>query len=156
MKEPEGDHPDVIAYPPVIVTAFIALGWLADRLWALPVAWPSATRITGAVVIAVSGILLGWTLLVFRRHHTDPDPFRPTTRIITTGPFRWSRNPIYAALLGIHLGSALSTTNGWMVVLILPAIYTLVRGAIAPEERYLEGKFGDEYRDYRARVRRWL
>jgi protein-S-isoprenylcysteine O-methyltransferase Ste14 len=81
---------------------------------------------------------------------------RPTTAIVTAGPFRYSRNPIYVALTLLYLGIGMVLNALWVLLLIVPVIAVMQRGVIAREERYLERKFGDEYRRYQVRVRRWL
>jgi protein-S-isoprenylcysteine O-methyltransferase Ste14 len=92
----------------------------------------------------------------FRRARTSLVPVRPATALITDGPFRFTRNPLYLGLALLYLGIALWLGVLWPVVL-LPALILLVQQiVILREEAYLESRFGEAYRAYRARVRRWL
>ena len=102
-------------------------------------------------------LALGGTgLWALRRAGTSQNPRRPTTALVVSGPFRISRNPLYLSLLCLYVGIALFVNGLWLFLLAIPLVAVLRLGIIAPEERYLERKFGDEYRRYRSRVRRWL
>jgi protein-S-isoprenylcysteine O-methyltransferase Ste14 len=81
---------------------------------------------------------------------------QPTAALVTEGPFRYSRNPIYVALTLLYLGVALLINALWILLLVVPAVLVLRYGVIAREEAYLAWKFGDTYRQYTAQVRRWL
>jgi protein-S-isoprenylcysteine O-methyltransferase Ste14 len=97
-----------------------------------------------------------WFVVTMKRAHTPIDPRQPVRQVITWGPFRLSRNPAYASLAMIYVGVA-SVVNTLWPFLFLPAIFgVLQRGVIEREERYLERTFGAEYRQYKARVRRWI
>jgi protein-S-isoprenylcysteine O-methyltransferase Ste14 len=96
------------------------------------------------------------TLRVLSRAHTPVDPTKPTTALVTEGPFRYSRNPIYVALTLLYVGVALLINALWILLLVVPAGLVLRYGVIAREEAYLTRKFGDAYRHYTAQVRRWL
>jgi protein-S-isoprenylcysteine O-methyltransferase Ste14 len=97
-----------------------------------------------------------WFIVTMMRAHTPLDPRQPTRQVVTWGPFRLSRNPGYASLALIYVGVA-SVVNTLWPFLFLPAVLGVIqRGVIAREERYLERKFGAEYRQYKARVRRWI
>ena len=92
----------------------------------------------------------------FRRATTPVSPRRPTARLVTNGPYRYSRNPDYLAQLAVYSAMALVLDTAWPL-LFLPILVPLIRQTvILREERYLEAKFGQEYRDYKARVRRWI
>jgi protein-S-isoprenylcysteine O-methyltransferase Ste14 len=92
----------------------------------------------------------------FKRSETSPKPHKPTRAIVTSGPFRYTRNPIYVSFTLVQLGVALWAASGWILLLLLPVLVTIRYGVIAREEDYLERKFGDEYVSYRRSVRRWL
>ena len=83
-------------------------------------------------------------------------PYRPTTTLGTAGPYRYSRNPLYIALTLAYLGAAVVVNTVWPVILLPGLLLVMQWGVISREERYLERRFGDEYRRYRTRVRRWL
>ena len=91
-----------------------------------------------------------------RRAGTNVNPRDPTTAIVVEGPFRFSRNPLYLSLILAYLGITLLVNALWPLLLLPPLLVVLHWGVIAREERYLEAKFGESYRVYKARVRRWL
>lgn len=91
-----------------------------------------------------------------RRAGTNISPSRPATALVVGGPFRFSRNPLYVALTSLFLGLTLIFNTAWGLLLSIPVLIVMHYGVILREERYLEAKFGESYRDYRASVRRWL
>jgi protein-S-isoprenylcysteine O-methyltransferase Ste14 len=92
----------------------------------------------------------------FRRHRTSFSTRDPSTVVLRSGPYAWSRNPLYIGLTGISVGVGLDLDRGWVLAMLVPALWVMHVGVIFREERYLEAKFGDEYRAYRADVRRWF
>lgn len=91
-----------------------------------------------------------------RAARTTLQPWESTTTLVTSGPFRFSRNPIYVSYTLVYLGVTFSVNSVWPLVLLPLVIGLMVRMVIGREERYLEARFGDAYRDFRGRVRRWL
>jgi protein-S-isoprenylcysteine O-methyltransferase Ste14 len=87
---------------------------------------------------------------------TNINPALPATTIVTSGPFRYSRNPLYCALTLLYLGLTLAVNTWWGVVLLFPLLIVMHTGVVLREERYLERKFGEPYRQYRSRVRRYM
>jgi protein-S-isoprenylcysteine O-methyltransferase Ste14 len=152
----ERDAPGVIAPPPLIYLAGLAIGFGVNALLpsaSLPdaVAWP-----VGSVLI-LAGITLAASFVgAFRRAGTPVDPGKATRAIVTTGPYRLSRNPGYLGMALAYAGIAVLTGALWAFVVLVPVLIVVDRGVIAREERYLESKFGEEYRRYKARTRRWL
>lgn len=105
-------------------------------------------------IAALIGLSGAWAL---RRAGTTISVDRPTTAIVASGPYRYSRNPLYVALTLLYLGLGAAALNTlWALVLLPPLLVVIQRGVIEREERYLERKFGEEYRRYKRRVRRWL
>jgi protein-S-isoprenylcysteine O-methyltransferase Ste14 len=92
----------------------------------------------------------------FRLAGTHLDPGRPSSQLVVTGPYRYTRNPIYIGLVLVYFGLAIALTSVWVLLLLIPVLLILQRGVVAREEAYLERKFGDSYRKYRSRVPRWL
>jgi protein-S-isoprenylcysteine O-methyltransferase Ste14 len=150
------DNPGVIMPPPFIYAGVLAAGLLANRRFRLPFLPRPLARTIGPLLIlgGVAAALLGSREL--HRAETNVDPYEPATTVVTGGPYRFTRNPIYVGFTLIYLGiSALA--NALLPVLLLPAVQQLMRrGVIEREERYLERKFGDEYLHYKERVRRWI
>jgi protein-S-isoprenylcysteine O-methyltransferase Ste14 len=149
----------VIARPPLLFLAALLLGLAADRL--LP--WPFAVPAGGPVYWAVAGslILIGLALAAagirdFGRAATPVPTNEPTRALVTTGIHGWSRNPIYLGMFLVYGGIDLAARSPATLILALPLAITIRYGVVAREEAYLERRFGDAYRDYKARVRRWL
>jgi protein-S-isoprenylcysteine O-methyltransferase Ste14 len=156
---PPRDHAGVVTFPPLLFAGPFALGWLVQQVRPvalLPAALAPAARLAGWALVVAALTLAGWAVATLRRHRTAVDPFRTTTALVTGGPFARSRNPIYLAFALCHLGGAL-VGNALPALLLLPVALRLVTwGVIRREERYLALRFGAAYRDYCARVRRWI
>ena len=150
------DSPRVIILPPLLYVLALAAGLLLS--WPIP--WPifssDARYWVGGVLTGLGVLLAAWGRSVMERAGTNVNPSLPTTALVTTGPFRRSRNPLYVALTLMYVGLALLTNSLWALVLLVPVLLILHYGVVRREERYLEAKFGDAYRAYRARVRRYL
>ena len=151
------DHPGVIAPLPLIYLGFLGLGFLLE--WVLPVASHVAAspRHWLAYGLAGGGVAIALTAFrEFRWAETNVQPHKPTTAIIASGPFAYTRNPLYVALALFHGAIAIASGNVWALMLLAPALLVIHHGVIAREERYLEAKFGEEYVAYKDRVRRWF
>jgi protein-S-isoprenylcysteine O-methyltransferase Ste14 len=149
------DAPGVIALPPLIYASGLAVGAALELV--LPSASVPAPLRWFGVVLIVAGVLLQASFLrVFRRAGTNVDPTKPTTAIVTSGPYRITRNPAYVGLTLIYTGITLLADALWPLLTLLVVLVVVDRGVIAREERYLEKKFGPEYLDYKRRARRWL
>ena len=156
MTEESRDTPGVIAPPPLIFALIWLAAWLVHLkvpVHLLPAGW---TRPLGGA-IAILGVALAiWGRTAMSRVGTDPNPYKPSTAIAQGGPFRFTRNPLYLSMTIFYVGLTLLANAVWPLI-VLPVVLVLVqRGVIEREERYLERRFGQAYRDYRARVRRWL
>ena len=150
------DNPGVIAPPPLIFAGGLGAGLLLNRLRPTLFLPGVLSKMLGWPLV-VGGLLLGfWGFREMRRVGTNVDPYRPTTAIVEAGPYRYTRNPLYVGMALVYFGIS-ARTNALPVALLLPVVLHLVdRGVIKREERYLEGKFGDEYLRYKGRVRRWI
>jgi protein-S-isoprenylcysteine O-methyltransferase Ste14 len=149
----------VIARPPLLFLAGLVLGFALDRLLSLPFTMP----VSGPVrwTVAVCFILIGVALAAggirnFSRAATPVPTNEPTRALVTTGIHGWSRNPIYVGLFLVYGGIAIAMHSPWALILAVPLAVTIRYGVIAREETYLEERFGDAYRGYKSRVRRWL
>ncbi len=154
----DGGTPGVIAPPPLLFLGGLAIGAALDfGLARLPTGLSDWSQLgAGAVLAAAAAGLAVAAIRRFRRAGTAVEPWRPSTALVTGGVYRFTRNPIYLGLALLYAGSALAPNSGVALVL-LPAVLALVQiGVIRREERYLERKFGDDYRRYRASVRRWI
>jgi protein-S-isoprenylcysteine O-methyltransferase Ste14 len=142
--------------PPLLYVAGLLLGLVLEAFFPIPSPPFAVVLVTAAVGLVGWLALDGAAMLLFRRAGTGVAPMRPTTALVTTGPYRFTRNPMYLGMAFLYLGLALALGAIWSLA-VLPAVLLAVdRIAIAREERYLEARFGEEYRTYMARVRRWL
>lgn len=143
--------------PPLLFAGGVLLGAVLQWAWALEVARGSSLRTALGVAVICGGvaILLG-AFSAFRRIGQHPDPRKPTPAISRDGPYRFTRNPMYVGGGLVQLGIGIAFGNAWIVALVIPVVLLIHYGAILPEERYLERKFGDEYTRFKASVRRWL
>ena len=154
MAEPASEVANSgILRPPLVYLAAIGAGL------ALHFAWPLAFLRSGSFGAAL--ILLGIALFVsavtvFRKTGTPVPGNRPTTAIVDTGAYRFTRNPIYLAFSLVQLGIAVWLGSVWLMVTLVVAMALMTAVVIPREERYLEKKFAAGYLSYKARVRRWL
>ena len=152
--------PGVPFPPPFLYVAGFLIG-LAFERWVVRLQLPSPDArplfvIVGWLAAALGLTFMGWGLLTFFLARTSIIPVRPASRLVVSGPYRFSRNPMYVGLAALHLGLALLLDAAWPILLlplVLVSVYLLV---IRREERYLASAFVDEYRTYCRRVRRWL
>jgi protein-S-isoprenylcysteine O-methyltransferase Ste14 len=150
------NHAGVFIPPPLLYAFFFIIGMLLHHFWPVGIPAQSFGRALGIVCIVSGMVLIAWSVLAFRHAGTSVIPVRPSTAIVTDGPFRFSRNPMYVALALLYLGTAFWLNMLWPV-LLLPALLFMVQSyVITREERYLEQKFKSEYLQYKSRVRRWL
>jgi protein-S-isoprenylcysteine O-methyltransferase Ste14 len=156
MSSGAADRAGVIAPPPLIYLGAIVGGALLERVWRWELPTERWGPVVGALLIVAAIVLFVPAVLAFRRAGTPPEPHKPTTAIVTSGPFRFTRNPIYLSFTLAHVGIALWAASGWILVLLIPALAFIRLGVIAREEKYLERKFGAAYVEYRRRVRRWV
>ncbi len=149
------DVAGIIAFPPLIYGAPLLAGLVVDRLISAK-RLPRPLQPLSVGFLAAAASLLVPAVREFRKAQTAVDPFEETTALIQSGPFEYTRNPLYLALTLLYVGIALGSRARFPLRL-LPAILWIVNtGVIEREERYLERKFGDAYKAYRDRVPRWL
>ena len=150
------DSPGVRMPPPALYALAVLVGYSLNRRWPLAVgdsvlvqglAW--ALTLTW-IALTVSSIGRFW------RSRTSIVPIRPATTLVIAGPYRFTRNPMYVGLAALTIALGLFINSWWPAVLLLPVLLAVRLFVIAPEERYLERRFGAEYVAYRQRVRRWL
>lgn len=150
------DRPGVLVLPPLLYFGALLLGAGLEfvRPWDLAV--PIAVRwIAGVVGLAALTFGAG-ARAAFARAGTNVNPLHPATTLVASGPFRFSRNPMYVAMTILYLGIALATRVAWFLVLLVPVLILMHWGVVLREERYLSGKFGAPYDEYRRRVRRYV
>src|SRR5271165_637540 len=158
MTDTSRDTPDVIIFPPLIPLSVLIVGVILHFF--MPLGLLAHVLFLGRIVVGAIAFIAGIGMVIsaariFRRIGTNARPSQPTVALATTGIFTWTRNPMYVggslALLGIAIGFALD----WVILLLAACLPLIHYGIILREERYLERKFGDEYRRYQMKVPRY-
>jgi protein-S-isoprenylcysteine O-methyltransferase Ste14 len=153
------DNANVPVVPPVLFAAGIGAGYLLR--WLVPVRlvparFESEAASAGAALALLGLAFAGWALLTFLQAKTTPHPNHPVNALVTWGPYRVSRNPMYVGLSSLTVGLALLANTPWILA-TLPFVWLALRRlVIEREEAYLERKFGDEYVAFKTRTRRWI
>ena len=150
------DNPGVFVPPPLMFAVAVALGTLIDGN---PLEWRHVfhpSQLPGAFVALVGLALIIATLVLFRRNGTRPEPWEPALAFIASGPYRYSRNPMYAGMALVSAGIAIFFESIAAIALVGAVVIVIDRYVIVREEAYLRRRFSDEYDAYCARVRRWL
>lgn len=148
------DHPDLPYKPPLAYLAAIAVGVGVHHWWPMS-ARPAGWMPVGVTLVLLGAALLAWAQVVFRAKRTPLEPWKATRAIVDNGPFAWSRNPVYIGFAIIQVGVGVWSDKLAVVVLVLVPIVATAVLIVPREEIYLRRKFGAEYEDYCARVRRW-
>ena len=150
------DHPGVIAFPPLIFAACLTLG--LGLHWLMPVMLSPRLplQILGGVLLISSASTAIVASFVMRKAGTNVRPDKPATTIVTAGPFRFTRNPMYLSLCLLNTGIALLVCGLFPLLMTVVLATILQWGVIVREEKYLTTKFGPTYVDYCRNVRRWL
>jgi protein-S-isoprenylcysteine O-methyltransferase Ste14 len=142
--------------PPLVYLGSIGLGLLAHLVWPVELLPASVSAPIGVVVVLVAGALLVSATRTFRKADTPVPGNRPTTAIVRTGPYRFSRNPVYIAFTLFQIGLAAWVNSLGLLLTLFPALALMALVVIPREERYLEARFAAEYLAYKRAVRRWL
>jgi protein-S-isoprenylcysteine O-methyltransferase Ste14 len=150
------EEPIIITLSPLLYgLAFVvvlALYWF----WPMPI-FDHAVALWLGLALVMLGVGIGiWGRRALRTTGTNVNPSLPTTAIVTSGPFRFSRNPLYIALTLLYFGITLAVNTWWSIVVLVPLVIIVHRVVVLREERYLEAKFGESYRQYCSKVRRYL
>jgi len=143
-----------IVPPPLLYGIPLAAGLVLHHGRPRPI-FPDAIAMVAGPFLVALGLIAVPAILAFRRAGTSPRPWQPTTALVTGGPYKISRNPMYLGFTLIYSGVSVWANSLWPV-LALPVVLVVMDRQIAREEAYLEHLFGDDFRRYRARVRRWI
>ncbi len=162
---PKSDHAAVRGHPPLYFLLSLAIS-LAIHYWVFPLSIPFPTigSVQGSTLRVALGIFISlivvvfmvFTITQFRRTGNNPLPSTPAVSIITTGPYRFSRNPIYFGNALFITGIGIAVGSFWVLASVIVSLFLAYYLAILPEEKYMEEKFGDEYLEYKKAVRRWI
>ena len=150
------DHAGVLFHPPLLFGLCLVMGLVGRRITRLEFLPAPDTRLAGWMIIGAALLVFGWAVLTLRSRNTSVRTQDPTTAVVSGGPFRYTRNPIYLSMMAVILGAGVGANCLWFLLLIPPAMIAMTKGVIVREEAYLERKFGEEYTAYKSRVRRWL
>lgn len=155
MRDP-ARRPATLALPPAVYAAGLAAAWWLDARWPLALDWGMAQRWAGWGLIALGLLGMVWAALTLWRHRTTVNPYKGADCLVCSGPFAFSRNPIYLCDWLLYAGVTLLLASAWPL-LLAPLVWAVMRHAvIAHEEAHLSARFGADYAAYRQRVRRWL
>ncbi len=156
MNQAPDDKPDVLVFPPLGFVLCLGIGIGLHWLWPSRLPAAIALKLAGGALIVGAALLALAARRAFKLAGTHIRPDRPATAIVSSGPYRFTRNPMYLALCLLHAGIAL--VSGWSSILCtLPLLaITFHHGVIVREEKYLAAKFGAAYRSYQSSVRRWF
>jgi protein-S-isoprenylcysteine O-methyltransferase Ste14 len=156
MSARDQDRSGAVVIPPVVYLGFFLVGLALDLLFPVPLLPDAIQYGLGIVLIVASIALIPFSFHRFHALGTPLDVRKPTTAIITDGPYRFSRNPVYLAMTLLYCGIAVVLDGVWVVAMLIPVLIVMRYGVIRREEGYLEAKFGAEYVAYKRTVRRWL
>jgi len=147
-----------VARPPLLFLGALLLGFALDHLLSLPFPLPRTDlhRIIAGCLILIGIAVFAASIRNFSTAATPVQGTKPTRVLVTTGIHGWSRNPIYLGMFLVYGGIGVAVRSPSILVLALPLAIVIRCGVVAREETYLERRFGDTYRNYKARVRRWV
>jgi protein-S-isoprenylcysteine O-methyltransferase Ste14 len=159
MENELRDNPGVIAPPPLIYAVALVAGLILHALYPVRLVrfFPRVVRLVlGCSFAGLALTIATFAIRAMRRAHTTVDPTQPTTALVVEGPFKLTRNPLYLSLTLLYTGITILVNTLWSMLLLPVALVVMRKGVIDREERYLERKFGEQYRQYKERVRRWI
>lgn len=151
-------NPGVVIPPPLFFLAGIVAGWLLDKyIVQLPLPrMNSGVFALAVVVLTIGALLVAWGMVTFRRAGTAIHPRHSASRLVVSGPYRFTRNPMYTGLSIVYIAVSAMMGTAWPLILLPLILFIVFRFVIQREERYLEDAFGSEYTEWCARVGRWL
>ena len=150
------DNSGVLFPPPLIYVLGLVAGWWLERAHPLP-SLPKNVALGGAVVLIVAGLAVARAgARTIWKANSSIIPMKPTTAIVSDGPYGFTRNPMYLGMVFIYIGVAFLIRSPWALVLLPLVVILIDRLVIAKEEKYLAEKFGEPYLAYKKRVRRWI
>ena len=151
------DRSNAVVRPPVALALAFLVGLAADWLYPLPFVPRAVPGVWTGVAVFASGVaLVAWAFATMRRVGTRVETVEPTTVIVTSGPYRYTRNPIYIGMFLGLIGLAIGFDSLWIAIALVPFYLVIRYGVIGREEAYLDRKFGDVYRSYKSKVGRWV
>ena len=157
MAAEKNTNPEIIAAPPRLYLIAFTVSVILHLVHPVTVTDQTLYRMAiGVTLLVINAILVRWAFVAMRTAQTSPHPYESSTALVVTGPFKFSRNPVYVAMTGLYFAAALIINSLWPLLLLLPLMVTMHVGVVLREESYLEQRFGAVYAAYKMRVRRWL
>ncbi len=153
---PSANNPGVAVRPPFLYGGAFVIALALRWIWPLPILGHSVAFWLGLALAVLAVMIALWGRRTMHAAGTNVNPIRPTTAIVTSGPFRFTRNPLYFAMTILYFGLTLTFNTWWGIVMLVPLLVIMHYGVVLREERYLEQKFGETYRQYRSTVRRYV
>lgn len=150
------DKSGAITLPPFIYGGGFLIGMLIHFVFPVAILRQPIAVAFGVFLIVISIPIVVFSMRALIRARTAIDVRKPTTTIVATGPYQFSRNPIYLAMTILYVGISLIINSVALLAMLIPIFFIMNWGVISREERYLEQKFGEEYKNYKNRVQRWL
>lgn len=153
-------RPGVHFPPPTLFILGLAIAWLLEtRVYRIRIAGPTlvpSLENAGIALLIAGLVLLFWGMLTFARARTGIMPGKPARQIVSFGPYRYTRNPMYTGMATAYIGGTFIMNSGWAFILLPFVMYLIFKLVVQAEERYLTAAFPDEYEEYKRRVRRWI
>ncbi len=157
MNDVQVSLPRIIAPPPLLYIGVFMVACAVHAIFPQPImASGFSVRLAGAIMLVASGVFARWAFITMRQFGTSASPRKASLALSTSGPFAFSRNPIYLAMTGLYVGATALLNSWWPMLLLVPLLLLMHWGVVLREERYLLAQFGDAYASYKAAVRRWL
>lgn len=150
------DNPGVIAPPPLIFIGGLIFGGFVSWFYPIQMLNGGLAVVLGNLLFWIGIAIIAIVFMQMRRAKTNIEPWKPTTKILDTGFYGYSRNPIYLGMILLYLAVSCFANYVWFLLFLPICLLIIHFGVILREEKYLESKFGDEYLDYKKRVRRWI
>lgn len=142
--------------PPQLYLMAFVMGGLVHLLWPFSLGFPLELTVIGFALLVVSLLLMVWASRAFKQAETAVPHKIGASTLVTTGPYRYSRNPMYVSLTLLQIGVGLIMGSAWVLFTLIPVLLIMNQGVIAREEAYLTTHFGQRYLDYKTAVRRWI
>jgi len=156
---PDPDHAEILAPAPVLTAVCVVGAWIAQKAMPLELLRMDLGVLRVTLAVLLFGAFVGLGVAAVRelvRGGSSPNPYSPSRALVTSGIYRWMRNPIYLGDLAFVAGLAVALSSVWYVLATTLLFFLLHFGVVRREERYLAQRFGSAYDDYRRQVRRWL
>ena len=156
VKELNYDNPGVKTPPPLIFLGFGLFSIVIHYLKPLTIIGPLWLVYLGVLILISSFLGFGYMVDFYKKNETEIEPTKTTSKIITSGLYRHSRNPVYIILCAVPVGLGFVFMTYWAIFAFISALIVIYFTAVKKEEQYLEKKFGQEYLNYKRKVRRWI